>query len=115
MKFCVNDPVIVTTGADKGKKGTVMRVNHATNMVQVEGLNKKIRNRKANMDGSGGGRVEIYAPIHASNLMYIDPKTGAGTRLGYTTENGEKIRIAKKSGTPVPPTGRGTFTPSVTA
>ncbi|MCB9809826.1 50S ribosomal protein L24 [Candidatus Peribacteria bacterium] len=114
MKLCVNDPVIVIAGKDAGKEGTVMRVDRKHNRVVVEGVNKQIRHKKRTM-GEPGRREEFFAPLDASNVMYKDPKTGKPTRLGYKIENGAKIRIAKKSGTEVPPQGKGTFTTNLTA
>jgi len=114
MKLCINDPVIVLTGKDRGKEGNILKVDRKNNLVTISGINKKIRNVKPR-EGMEGGRVEIFAPISASNVAYKDPKSGKPTKLGFTMDNGKKVRIAKKSGTKVPPTGNGKFTSVIKA
>ena len=98
MNFKVGDEVVVIAGSDKGKKGKIIKTLRAENKVIVEGVNivKKHVRETAN---STGGILEVEAPIHASNVMIIDPKTKKRTRIGHTTDTktGKKIRIAKKS------------------
>ena len=97
MKFRINDSVIVISGADRGKTGTITKIVAADNRVVVEGINKHIKHVKGR-DGQEGERVEFFAPIHASNIAVVDPKSGKATRVGYKVEGKTKNRIAKKSG-----------------
>ena len=97
IKLKVDDTVIVNTGVDKGKRGKIIKVLRADNKVIVEGVNIVKKHNKPN--GADGGTItEMEAPIHASNVMIIDPKTKKPTRIGHSTDKkGKKIRIAKKS------------------
>ena len=67
------------------------------NRVIVEGVNVVKKHKKGNGQESGG-ILEVEAPIHASNVMLIDPKTKKRTRIGHTIEKDKKVRVAKKSG-----------------
>lgn len=94
-----DDTVIVITGKDKGKKGRVIAAYPRENRVLVEGINMVKKHTKPNQANPQGGIIEQEAPIHASNVMHIDPKSGKPTRIGYKVlDNGKKVRIAKKSG-----------------
>lgn len=97
MNFKTGDKVVVITGKDKGKEGTITKTLRAENKVIVEGINivKKHVKPQGNQAGS---IVEVEAPIHASNVMIIDPKTKKGTRIGHEIDKkGKKIRVTKKS------------------
>ena len=98
MNFKVGDEVVVIAGSDKGKTGKIVRTLRDENRVVVEGVNIVKKHQKATGQESGG-IVEMAAPIHASNVMIVDPKTKKRTRVGHTTDekSGKKIRIAKKS------------------
>ena len=98
MNFKVGDEVVVITGSDKGKSGKIIKTLKAENKVIVEGVNVVKKHQKATGQETGG-IVEMAAPIHASNVMIVDPKTKKRTRVGHTTDekSGKKIRIAKKS------------------
>jgi large subunit ribosomal protein L24 len=98
MKFHVGDTVVVLSGKDKGKTGSIVKILPKTGRVQIDGVNKKIRHIKAR-DGRPGERVEFFAPLEASNVAIQDPKTKKPTRIGYRIEKGQKVRVAKKSGT----------------
>jgi len=94
-----NDTVIVISGKDKGKKGRVLAAYPRENRVLVEGVNMIKRHTRPNPKYPQGGIIEREAPIHASNVMLVDPKSGLPTRIGYKVlENGRKVRIAKRSG-----------------
>ena len=81
MKLKKGDEVQVITGKDKGKRGVLSKVSPATNSVLVAGINLIKKATKPNQQtGEGGGIIEKEAPIHASNVMLLDPKTGKGTR-----------------------------------
>ncbi len=101
MKLRTNDQVIVIAGKDKGKTGKITKINTAKNTVVVEKVNIRTRHMKKTKTAPGE-IVKYEAPIHASNVQAIDPKTGKGTRIGYKTISGEKTRYAKKSGEPLP-------------
>lgn len=101
MRISQGDSVVVISGKDKGKKGTVMRVLHSENRVIVGGINMITKHIKRTPQ-SEGRRVKLEHSIHVSNIMIVDPKTGKPTRIGYRIdEKGKKVRIAKKSGTPL--------------
>ena len=97
MNFKVGDKVVVIAGSSKGKEGKITKVLRNENKVIVEGCNIIKKQKKANQNETGG-ILEIEAPIHASNVMIIDPKTKKRTRIGHTIDkNNKKIRITKKS------------------
>jgi large subunit ribosomal protein L24 len=91
------DEVIVIAGKDKGKRGKITKVITAKDRVIVDGLNVAKRHMKASMT-TEPGIVMKEMSLHVSNVMMADPKTGNPTRIGYKTENGQKVRFAKKSG-----------------
>jgi large subunit ribosomal protein L24 len=93
------DTVIVISGKDKGKKGRVIVAYPRENKVLVEGVNLVKKHTKPSPKNPQGGIITQEAPIHASNVMLVDPKTGEPTRIGYKVlDNGKKVRVAKKSG-----------------
>lgn len=99
MKIKKDDKVIIICGKDRGKVGKVMQVFPKEKKVVVEGLNIRYKNIKPKKQGEKGQRLEFSAPLEASNVMLIDPKSGRCTRIGYKIlENKEKVRISKKSG-----------------
>ena len=94
-----NDTVVVLAGEDKGKTGKVLKVLVEKNRALVEGVNMVSKSTKPSAQNPQGGIVKQEAPIHISNLSLIDPKSGKATRVGIkVTEDGKKVRIAKKSG-----------------
>jgi large subunit ribosomal protein L24 len=98
MNFKVGDKVEVIAGSSKGKQGKITKVLRNENRVIVEGCNIVKKHNKGNGQQTGG-ILEVEAPIHASNVMILDPKTKKPTRIGHTIDkNNKKIRIAKKSG-----------------
>ncbi len=108
MKIKTGDTVVVIAGKDskqvtkKGVESTtgkVLKVYPETNKVVVEGVNKVKKHQKPTQQNTTGSIVEVEAPIDASNVMILDPKTKTPTRVGYKMENGKKVRYAKKSGT----------------
>lgn len=104
MKIKKNDSVMIIAGNAKGKTGKVLKVYPSENKVIVEGVNIKKRHTKPNQKNQQGGIIEKEAPIDASNVMIIDPKTNEPTRIGakiILDENtGKKkiVRISRKSG-----------------
>ena len=98
-----NDVVVVRTGKDRGKRGRVLRVLAEKNRLVVEGVNIIKRHTRPNPQKNiKGGIVEREAPIHASNVMLLDPDANEPTRLGIRTlPDGRRVRISRKSGTVV--------------
>ncbi len=97
MNLKVGDKVIVIAGSNKGKEGSIKKVLTKENRVIVEGVNIVKKHQKGNGQETGG-ILEIEAPIHASNVMLVDPKTKKPTRIGHSIDkNNKKIRISKKS------------------
>ena len=92
------DTVYVNAGNDKGKTGKVLTVIPAKDRVIVEGVNVISKHTKPNAAHPQGGIIKQEAGIHISNVQLIDPSTNKPTRVGYTFEDGKKIRYAKKSG-----------------
>ncbi|MFV9511649.1 50S ribosomal protein L24 [Tepidibacillus sp. LV47] len=93
------DTVIVITGKDKGKKGRVLAAFPKEGRVIVEGVNLVKKHTRPSQANPEGGIITQEAPIHSSNVMLVDPKTGEATRVGHKIlENGKKVRVAKKSG-----------------
>jgi large subunit ribosomal protein L24 len=93
------DTVIVVAGNDKGQQGKVLEVIRKTDRAIVEGVNMVKKHTKPNAANPQGGIVEQEAPIHLSNLMLVDPKTGEKTRVGRREgANGKLVRFAIKSG-----------------
>ncbi len=93
------DTVVVIAGDDKNAKGRVLSVDAKKFRAIVEGVNMVTKATKPSAQHPQGGLIKKEAPINISNLALIDPKTGKATRVAIKVkENGEKVRIAKKSG-----------------
>ena len=93
------DTVRVVRGDDKGKEGKVIRVYPKTGRVTIEGVNIVKRHRKARRAEEQSGIIDMPAPLHASNVMLLDPKSGAPTRIRAKIDaDGTKERISVKSG-----------------
>ncbi len=98
LKIKKDDEVIVITGKDKGKKGTVLKVLPKESRVLVSGVNLVKKHQKPSMAGAGG-IINKEAAIHISNVALVDPKEGKATRVGYTVlKDGAKVRVARRSG-----------------
>ena len=94
-----DDTVIVLAGEDKGKTGKVLKVYVDKQRALVEGVNIVKKSAKPSAKNPQGGIIEQEAPIHISNLSLIDPKSGKATRIAIKkTDDGKKVRVAKKSG-----------------
>jgi large subunit ribosomal protein L24 len=92
------DSVVVTTGRDKGKKGSVLKVFPKESRALVQGVNM-VKRHQRQTQAQQAGIVSKEAPIHLSNIAHVDPKSGKATRIGSKTLNdGRKVRFAKKSG-----------------
>ncbi|WP_010285072.1 50S ribosomal protein L24 [Bacillus timonensis] len=92
------DKVQVISGKDKGKQGVILESYPKKDRVLVEGVNIVKKHSKPSQANPQGGIISQEAPIHVSNVMPLDPKSGTPTRVGYKEENGKKVRVAKKSG-----------------
>lgn len=96
MNFKKGDKVVVISGKSKGTIGTISNILK-DNKVIVEGANMVKKHIKPNGQ-TAGSIVEVEAPIDASNVMFVDPKTKKRTRIGHTTDKkGNKVRVSKKS------------------
>lgn len=99
-KIRKGDEVIVTTGKDKGRRGTVLQLLDEERVL-VEGINVAKKHQKANpnaMPPVQGGINDKEMPIHVSNVMVFNPKTKKGERIGIRmTDSGEKVRFFKAS------------------
>lgn len=93
-----NDMVQVIAGDDKGKKGRVIEVDYTNGRVMIEGVNIVSKHTRPNQQYPNGGIIKKEAPIHISNVLVVDPKSGKGARVGRKTENGKAVRYSKKSG-----------------
>ena len=93
------DTVVVIAGNDNGKQGKVLEVIRDKERAIVEGVNMIKKHTKPNAEHPQGGIIEREAPVHISNLMLVDPKTGNRTRIGRRLgSNGKLVRYSKKSG-----------------
>ena len=89
------DKVKVISGKDKGKTGVILAAYPKDNRVLVEGVNIVKKHAKPSQVNPQGGIMTFEAPIHVSNVLPIDPKSGNPTRVGYKTVDGKKVRVAK--------------------
>jgi large subunit ribosomal protein L24 len=107
MPVVRGDQVIVVRGDDKGKRGEVIHVYPKKGRITVKGVNIVKRHRKARTAEEQSGIIEMEAPIHVSNVMLIDPKSGEPTRTRMRIDDdGTKERIAVKSGDAIPKPAR---------
>ena len=96
MKIHRNDTVEVLAGKDRGKRGKVRRALPKKDRVVVEGLNMIKRHSRARRAARQAGIVELEAPIHVSNVMYVCPKCKKPSRIGHKMlEDGRKVRICR--------------------
>jgi large subunit ribosomal protein L24 len=98
-KIRKGDEVVVITGKDRGRRGTVLQV-YADDRVLVEGVNIAKKHQKANPNaGVAGGIIDKEMPLDISNVMVFNPKTKKGDRIGIRTNaDGSKERIFRSSG-----------------
>jgi large subunit ribosomal protein L24 len=103
MSITKGDTVRVMRGEDKGREGKVLRVFPKTGRVTIEGVNIVKRHRKARRAEEKSEIMEMPAPVHHSNLMLLDPKSGEPTRIRRRIDaDGTKERISAKSGDAIP-------------
>jgi len=98
-KIRKGDDVVVTTGRDRGKRGTVLKIVDAEHVV-VEGANRvKKHQRPIPMKGVTGGIVDRDMPLHVSNVALYNPATKKGDRVGgRVLEDGRRVRYFKSNG-----------------
>jgi large subunit ribosomal protein L24 len=96
-KIKKGDRVVVLTGKDKGRQGTVLRMFPKDERVLVQGLNIAQRHTKPTQGDPQGGIKNKEAPLHVSNVAVVDSK-GKPTRVGFREESGKKVRFAKTTG-----------------
>ena len=90
---------VVISGDYSGSKGRVLQIDRKTERAIVEGVNIIKKHTKPNTEYPQGGIIEKEAPVHISNLMLVDPKTGKPTRIGRKlNDDGKLVRYSKKSG-----------------
>ncbi|MEH7383177.1 50S ribosomal protein L24 [Bacillus sp. JJ1533] len=92
------DKVQVISGKDKGKQGVILESYPKKDRVLVEGVNIVKKHSKPSQANPQGGIISQEAPIHVSNVLPLDPKSGNPTRVGYKEVDGKKVRVSKKSG-----------------
>lgn len=95
-KLRSGDKVVILTGKDKGKEGTISSIDPKAGKAVVEGLNMAIRHTRQSQT-SQGGRLPKAMPIQLSNLALLDVN-GKATRVGFKVEDGKKVRVAKTTG-----------------
>ena len=97
-KIKKGDNVVVRSGKDKGRTGTVLQVMPKEGKVVVSGVNVAARHRKPSQANPQGGIDRREAPMAISKVGLADPKTGKATRVRFETLDGKKVRVAVKSG-----------------
>jgi large subunit ribosomal protein L24 len=104
QKIRKGDMVVVTTGKEKGKRGSVLRV-YESGKVLVEGLNRVKKHQRPNpMKNQQGGIIDKEMPLHISNVMLLNPATGKGDRVGFKfleaqgANSARKVRFFKSNG-----------------
>ncbi|WP_269901018.1 50S ribosomal protein L24 [Paenalcaligenes faecalis] len=97
QKIRKGDEVIVLTGRDKRRRGTVLNVNG--DLVVVEGINVAKKHVRPNpMAGVQGGIVDKTMPIHISNIALVNPETNKAERVGFDVVDGRKVRVYRSNG-----------------
>ena len=103
MSVTKGDTVRIMRGDEKGKEGKIIRTYPKTGRVLIEGINMVKKHRKARNADEQSGIIEQPAPVHASNVMLIDAKTGEPTRVrSRVDDDGTKERVGVRSGEPIP-------------
>ncbi len=90
---------MVIAGKSRGQSGTIVRVLRDADRVVLDGINLVKRHRRATRQGGKGQIVDMAMPMHASNVMIVDPETGKPSRIKITRgKDGARQRVAVKSG-----------------
>ena len=101
MRIKRNDLVVVISGVHQGKQGRVLKVDEEKDQVIVQGINLRYKHLRRSQKNPKGGRIQKEAPLYASKVQLVDPKTNKPTRVGIRFEKGKKVRYAKRSGEPI--------------
>jgi large subunit ribosomal protein L24 len=96
-KIKKGDTVVLLTGKDKGKQGSVLQVMPKESRLVVQGLNMVQRHTRPSQGDPQGGIKNKEAPVHVSNVALVD-SNGKATRVGFRVEDGKKVRFAKTTG-----------------
>ncbi len=96
MKLRKGDNIMVITGKDKGKSGTVAKILIAKERVLVNGLNTVKKRTRPKKEGEKGQTVEVARSIAASNVMLVCKNCKKPSRMGYRTDGSQKVRYCKK-------------------
>jgi len=97
-KIKKGDRVVVLSGKDKGKHGEATKSLPGEGKVIVSGVNIVTRHRKPSQTNPQGGLERSEAPLHVSKVAIEDPKTGRPTRVRFEVRDGNKVRVAARSG-----------------
>ncbi len=96
------DLVAVVSGAEKGKRGKVLKVDRRQRRITVQGVNMVYKHLRRSQKHPRGGRIQLEAALDMSNVLLVDPKSGKPTRVRMKVDgDGKKIRVSVKSGEPV--------------
>ena len=98
MKLRKGDTVKILSGNDKGKTGEILEIIPKTEKIVVKGINIRKKSVKPRRQGEQGGIIPSEASIHSSKVALVCPKCGKVTRVGYSVEKDEKVRVCKKCG-----------------
>jgi len=98
LKIKKGDNVKILSGNDKDKTGEVLEVIPKKNKIVVKGVNVRKKHVKPSKQGEEGGIISVECAIDSSKANVVCPKCGKATRIGYSEEKGEKIRVCKKCG-----------------
>ena len=98
MRIRKGDTVKVLSGNDKNKTGEVLEIIPKTNKIVVKGINIIKKHTKPRKQGEEGGILSMEGAIHVAKVNVVCPKCGKPTRIGYSEEKGEKVRVCKKCG-----------------
>ena len=96
------DLVAVVSGAEKGKRGKVLKVDRRQRRITVQGVNMVYKHLRRSQKHPRGGRIQLEAALDMSNVLLVDPKSGKPTRVRMKVDDdGKKVRVSVKSGEPV--------------
>ena len=106
MNIRKDDKVVVLSGKDKGKEGTVLKADPKNGKVIVSGVNVATKHQKPRKQGEEGGIIKVETPIYASKVQVVCPKCGKATRVGHVVrkvtiageEKNKSVRVCKKCG-----------------
>ena len=101
MRIKKGDTVKVLSGNDKGKTGEVLEVIPKKKKIIVKGVNIRKKHVKPRKQGEEGGIIPVECAIHSAKVNVVCPKCNKATRIGFSMEKDQKIRVCKKCGTKI--------------